>query len=214
MEVPETIVFNGVEYRLMGSGRYYLSQSRSNEGRRRAKGLHVAVWEFYSGQTVPKGFEIHHIDGNPFNNDFSNLECVPMRDHRAMYELKDPEKQRKHLEKIRPLASAWHSSPEGIEWHRQHAAESIGKRTPKRYVCELCGREFESTCTTAPRFCSHNCAVKWDYRAKTRTETRKCEICGAEFEAKLTPRNPAGGTTCSRSCRAKLRECRRHASGI
>ena len=214
MEVPKTVVFNGVEYRLMGSGRYYLSQSRSNEGRRHAKGLHVAIWEFYSGQTVPKGYEVHHKDGNPFNNDYSNLECLPRSEHRAMWKAKDPEKQRKHLEKIRPLSAAWHRSPEGLEWHRQHAEESIGKRTAKQCVCEFCGKEFDSTCTTPVRFCSHNCSVKYDYRAKTRFETRECEICGAEFSARLTPRNPTGGTTCSRSCRAKLREQRRKEAGL
>ena len=214
MEVPETVVFNGVEYRLMGSRRYYLSQSRSNEGRRHAKGLHVAVWEFYSGKTVPKGYEIHHKDGNPLNNDFSNLECIPMREHRAKYKLKDPEKQKEHLREIQELAAEWHRSPEGKEWHRKHAEESIGKRTVKHCVCEFCGKEFESTCTTPVRFCSHNCAVKWDYRARTRIEVRKCEICGAEFEAKVTPRHTSGGTTCSRSCSSKLGEKRRREAGL
>ena len=209
MEVPKTVVFNGVEYRLMGSGRYYLSQSRSNEGRRHAKGLHVAIWEFYSGQTVPKGYEVHHKDGNPFNNDFSNLECLPRSEHRAMWEAKDPEKQRKHLERIRPLSAAWHSSPEGLEWHRKHVEESIGKRTTKQYVCEFCGKEFESTCTTPVRFCSHNCAVKWDYRNKCTEETRTCVVCGSRFTALVGPGRKKTVETCSRSCAGKLRAKRK-----
>lgn len=203
MEVPKIVVFNGVEYRLMGSGRYYLSQSRTNEGRRHAKGLHVAVWEFYTGQTVPPGHEIHHKDGDTFNNDISNLECVPMREHRKMYRLSDPEKQIQHLKRIRGLAKDWHSSEEGHEWHKAHVAESLGKIKPRDCVCEQCGTTFQSRNYTYARFCSHNCAVAWDYHNKAKTERRVCEICGSEFDAVVHPGRD-GARTCSRVCRARL----------
>lgn len=77
----EKVTFNGVTYRLMGSRKYYLSQSTTNEGRKAPKGLHVAIWEFFSGKTVPQGFHIHHKDGNTFNNEFSNLECLSRNEH-------------------------------------------------------------------------------------------------------------------------------------
>lgn len=202
MEVPQTVVFNGVEYRLMGAGRYYLSQSKTNEGRRGAKGLHVAVWEFYSGQTVPPGYEIHHKDGNTFNNDFSNLECIPRDEHRKISDYKSSGKVQKHLDEVRPLAAAWHSSPEGHEWHKQHAKESINKYTPRACVCEFCGKSFEAP--VGRKYCSHNCAVKADYRSKERREMRECVVCGKQFEAKIHGRDP-GARTCSFSCRTKLR---------
>jgi hypothetical protein len=70
MEIQEVIEFNGIKYRLMGGKRrYYLSQSNTNAGRKRPKGLHVAVYEFYSGEKVQKGFHVHHKDGNCYNND-------------------------------------------------------------------------------------------------------------------------------------------------
>lgn len=62
---PEEVVFNGVAYKLMGAKRYYLSQSRTDAGRKGAKGLHVAIWEFYNHKKVPSGYCIHHKDGNP-----------------------------------------------------------------------------------------------------------------------------------------------------
>ena len=87
MEIQKIITFNGIEYRLMGQGKYYLSQSKSNEGRKYAKGLHVAIWEYYNGKEVPKGYCIHHKDGNTLNNDISNLECIEIREHLSRHAL-------------------------------------------------------------------------------------------------------------------------------
>lgn len=50
---PEEVIFNGVTYKLMGAKRYYLSQSKTNDGRKGAKGLHVAIWESYNHKNVP-----------------------------------------------------------------------------------------------------------------------------------------------------------------
>jgi hypothetical protein len=39
------------------------------------------IWEQHNGIKIPKGYEIHHIDGNHFNNDPSNLICVSIETH-------------------------------------------------------------------------------------------------------------------------------------
>ena len=201
MDIPQTVMFNGTEYRLMGAGRYYLSQSTTNEGRRHAKGLHVAIWEFYSGKTVPQGYEIHHKDGNVFNNSFENLECVPRAEHRKITNYKT-ERVKKHLDSIRDLAADWHRSEEGREWHRKHVAESIGKIEPRECTCIQCGKKFMAKNRNA-KFCSGNCCQKYGYRNKAAEEVRVCEVCGRTFST-------FGGAyrksrrTCSNSCRAKL----------
>ena len=211
MEVPETVEFNGVTYRLMGTGRYYLSQSSTNAGRKGAKGLHVAVWEFYSGKKVPKGYEIHHKDGNPFNNDYSNLECIPRSEHikKTNYKTKNV---KKHLDEVRPLASEWHRSEEGREWHRQHGRECMEKREVLTLTCQYCGKEFTAKQPYA-KFCSHNCSVKYDYHFRTKEETRVCEWCGKEFTT-ITAPGRDGARTCSRSCRMYLNHKRRKESGL
>lgn len=38
------------------------------------------VWEKEYGK-IPKGYEIHHIDGDRSNNDISNLKCVSIDEH-------------------------------------------------------------------------------------------------------------------------------------
>ena len=124
---PVSVEFNGVQYRLMGAGRYYLSQSTTNEGRVGAKGLHVAIWEEHHGKKVPPNHCIHHVDGNCMNNEPENLECVPAAKHFAEHGKRnwnDPafrEKGETQLDSIRDKASEWHRSEAGKAWHREHA---------------------------------------------------------------------------------------------
>lgn len=174
MAIQKVIVFNGVKYRLMGTGRYYLSQSTTNKGRIGAKGLHTAIWEFYSGQKVPKGFCVHHKDGDVFNNDFKNLECISRAEHfekhreELIKRCQSPE-HLEHLEKIRELASEWHKSPEG----RAKASEvfkRIAESKRETHVCPVCGRTF-TRCAIRPwgkygKMC-HKC-----YDAKSHREKR------------------------------------------
>lgn len=42
------------------------------------------IYELYYGK-IPKGYHIHHIDGNPFNNDVSNLKCVSPEEHSLIH---------------------------------------------------------------------------------------------------------------------------------
>ncbi len=206
MGTPKSVIFNGVTFRLMSSGRYYLSMSTTNEGRRRAKGLHVAVWEHDHGCTVPAGHEIHHKDGDPLNNDPGNLECLSVEQHRAIPRtIRDPEKQNAHLARIRPLASMWHASEDGRAWHRENAKRSWSQKEPKAFLCSECGVEF-----FAFRSDAITCSTRCQQRRRQRTNkrpvvTRKCDCCGAEFETTIPRHADRVAKTCSRSCRSKLR---------
>lgn len=43
---------------------------------------HKLVYMFYNDLAeIPKGYDIHHIDGDKLNNDILNLELMPERDH-------------------------------------------------------------------------------------------------------------------------------------
>lgn len=39
------------------------------------------IWEVYNKQKIPKGWHIHHIDGNHENNEPTNLACVSPEEH-------------------------------------------------------------------------------------------------------------------------------------
>lgn len=123
---PEEVVFNRVTYKLMGAKRYYLSQSKTDAGRKGAKGLHVAIWEFYNHKKVPSGYCIHHKDGNPFNNDIRNLKCISSHIHFSEHGKNNWENKEyckrgeKQLDEAREKAAAWHKSPEGLKWHQEN----------------------------------------------------------------------------------------------
>ena len=163
---PEIIEFEGVEYRRMGGKRrYYLSQSTSNEGRKRAKGLHVAIWESNHGRPVPPGHDVHHVDGDTFNFSVGNLECLEKLAHQKLPKRFDREANRLFLQKIRPKASEWHRSAEGRKWHSAHAFKSIvgcvkPKGDERRVIevrrCEWCGKEFEAR-HWRRKFCKPSC---------------------------------------------------------
>lgn len=62
---------------------YYRVNSRK-EGNK-GKLLHVLVWENYYDKTVPKGYDIHHINGIKTDNRIQNLQCVEQGVHRKFH---------------------------------------------------------------------------------------------------------------------------------
>jgi hypothetical protein len=39
------------------------------------------IWERFHKRKIPKGFHVHHADGNPNNNEISNLQLLSPQDH-------------------------------------------------------------------------------------------------------------------------------------
>lgn len=199
------VVFNGEEYIRNPKSKYYFKHTTRNSERKHARQLHRAVWEFYNGP-IPDGWQVHHIDKNIDNNDISNLECLPSHDHLAMHALennKDPEhlkKQRENMRKASAAAKLWHFSAEGLAWHKEHAAESIGKVRENRIKkqCGFCGSEFDGMPWSI--YCSQSCQEKARRRRiglKFEPHERCCVFCGAKFIAKN-----ASAKYCGKKCKA------------
>lgn len=115
-------------------GRYY---------QRRGKRLHRVVWEHHNGP-IPKGFHVHHIDGDVENNAIDNLELLPASAH-LKHHANHPghiEYAKWHMEKrMRPRAVVWHRSAEGREWHSAQGQRN-GALPPRfPFVCVECGRQ-------------------------------------------------------------------------
>lgn len=201
-EIKDTIEFNGVTYRLTGSKKYYLSQSNSNAGRIGAKSLHVAIWEFYNKKKVPDGYCIHHKDGNTFNNDISNLECISTHEHYSMHSKKNFEseeyrqKNKEQLAKAQERAKEWHKSAEGKEWHLKHSREMDHS---KRFECEcvFCHTKFMSAQRTSI-FCSDSCGAK--YRRRLMNYEGVCEYCGKTFHYGKAVSSQPDKRFCSGTC--------------
>jgi len=120
--------------------------------------LHVVIWEDHNNCSVPKGYHIHHKNGNYDDNTIENLTCVPIGEHiRITLKNLTPEQKEKniqHLAAIRPLTKKWHGSKEGHDWHKNHALQRKPLAIKKN--CEVCGKEFIDK-SGHGRFCHQNC---------------------------------------------------------
>ncbi len=175
---PLFIEFNEKRYRLMGrKRRYYLQHETTSAKRKNVKGLHVAIWELHNNKTCPPKHHIHHKDGDTFNNSPDNLECLPADVHYRQSKNMDREKNRKHLESIRPMASVWHGSKQGLEHHKVIGKISWSKKQQVNQTCIVCSKQYP-TWMVWSKFCSDACERKQYIRSKRKIIT--CVICGIE----------------------------------
>ena len=58
------------------TGGYLITLNREGE----KCSVHRACWEAHHG-LIPEGCVVHHLDGNPANNDIENLSCMTQGEH-------------------------------------------------------------------------------------------------------------------------------------
>jgi hypothetical protein len=170
--------------------------------------LHRYKWIIERGE-IPKGFDIHHIDENPLNNDIANLECKDSFLHKSEHGKAAPKELRDFranvlLTKAQPKAAEWHKSDEGKEWHKKHA-QSIADSKERIEICKECKSEFTAKSTMEAKFCGSKCKSRHNMRIDRASgkwnEKRNCVICSKEFEIYKWVKK----STCSRSCSSKLK---------
>lgn len=206
MAKSEIIVWNGYKYR-----RYPDSARASDRSyfRRSGKGftalLHRDVWELGNG-AIPAGHHIHHIDGDPGNNDLSNLECIEANEHLCEHGAKWTPQRRKqqaeHLDRIRDTAKAWHSSDEGRAKHREIGAMAYKNFAGAPKPCGHCGVTFTPRkLGSVDLYCSNKCKSAARRASGIDDEHRACGECAAGFTANRYSKSLA----CSRSCASRAR---------
>lgn len=186
----ETVIFNGIKFRRYpdsrGScARNYFSPS-GYDNRRGIDMLHREMWKFYKGP-IPAGHHIHHVDEDTSHNEIGNFECLSPDDHAARHPNKawaHKAGHRKHLQKIRPMAAVWHSTEEGMEWHRQHMQRLWADRIQIRaIICECCGKTRRTRAMQAVKYCSRACFAKARRKSGVDNTDFTCGICGTVFRA-------------------------------
>lgn len=169
--------------------------------------MHRYVYAYYNGE-IPEGYHVHHIDGNPDNNDISNLELLSMHDHLSQHMTeKRKECARQNLdEKARPKACEWHKSEAGKEWHKKHfedcSREVLFK--PATEICKICGKEYQTVSSQIgkSKYCSNNCRAAARRRSGKDNEQRPCAVCGKLF----TCNKYLSTKTCSSECCKKYKQ--------
>ena len=166
--------------------------------------LHRYIWYLANGE-IPKGYCVHHIDGNYDNNTLDNFTILPADEHEKLHIEKFGERTWKSickgLEKAQECAKVWHSSEEGRKWHSQNAKNMWRNKPMRRYVCKMCGKTFESNKIYPPKFCSNNCRAQWRRISGVDNEERTCAFCGVKFVVNRYSRTKC----CSRECANELR---------
>jgi hypothetical protein len=147
-------IFNGKEYKLYSTERYF------SRGKKR---LHVEVWKYYNGE-IPKGYHIHHVDGNTQNNDIKNLNLINASLH-LRYEGKkrfkeNPEFYKSFHAKGIEKAKEWHKSDEGRKWHSEHGKKTWINKPIFKKNCVVCGKEYETPFPNRSKFCHQNCKAQ------------------------------------------------------
>lgn len=196
-------VFNGRNYVRDDETGYYLCHDRKIGTR-----LHRDVYEFFFGK-IPNGAHIHHIDHDKRNNNPENLEAldgaVHLKKHGKEQTKEERERKRKNMiENVSPKAAEWHSSDEGIMFHKKIGKESWEKRKEFVYTCAVCGKEFTSKKTYNKKinvFCSNSCKSKNRVLLKKDYIERSCVICGNSFNVNKYSKT----RTCGRKCGYKIR---------
>lgn len=167
--MKECVEYNGEMFIAMRK-RYY----QSTGGHKTERFLHRRIWLDNNGP-IPKGFHIHHKDGNWRNNSIENLQLVSASEHwrihsedrsaRARKLWSDPEKAaalREHLDEVRDQTKAWHASPEGLAWHSVNgkAAWNNRQRVKLETPCAECGGEILTFFPKRAKFCGVICKRK------------------------------------------------------
>lgn len=190
MEIVEKVVtkvvryieFDGIRFYPDKRG-YWIGQPR---GTKKPIRLHKYVWEYYNGP-IPDGYQVHHKDFNPDNNEIENLELLPKSEHLSYHSnLQDKTWARENLLKNAvPAAAAWHASEEGHKWHSEHGKKTMEARMEKKVIknCQFCGKEYEvpECLSENSRFCSNNCKSAWRRKAGFDDIEVACETCGKKF---------------------------------
>lgn len=173
---------------------------------------HRDLWEKHKGK-IPDGFHIHHADLNPFNNSIENYECLSPAEHAQRHVGgAHSEWSRQHINEVRALASEWHGSPAGIEWHREHGKRTWANREPEpNGECANCQTPLltyfaDKKSRGGKRYCSRKCHRAVADAQKRYTIEVICPVCTSPFKARKWGKRPE---TCSRLCGASLRRSRR-----
>ena len=125
--------------------------------------MHRYVWERHNGP-IGAGLHVHHVDGDKSNNDISNLELLTASDHSIHHgdtnSWVGSEANKRQLAGINDKAKAWHSSPEGIEWHRANGVAAWANRKMHVKSCLECGKTYETPYPNKSKYCQQNCKAK------------------------------------------------------
>ena len=99
--------------------------------------LHRVVWQHFFGE-IPKGFDVHHRDCDPSNNDITNMMLLTRSEHRKLHW--HPDKwYAAHPEALKPIeVEGDHPTPIILDdKHQRFDGMTFGRRQSGHYAVHL-----------------------------------------------------------------------------
>ena len=140
------IWFDGIRYTRQKDGRYCASYGKL---------LHRAVWEHFNGE-IPEGHVIHHIDGDPSNNDLANLQLMTQSEHIKLHQ-----SVKKWV--CKQCGKEFESNNLGIRCYfcsNECRSKYDYENSREIRICAECGKEFVAYKYGKTKHCSNECANK------------------------------------------------------
>ena len=163
--------------------------------------LHRLIYSYFYGE-IPDGFEVHHKDLNPANNDISNLKLLTKSQHSKIH----GKIRRKEVKRQCAICGKFFTVPaKSTQKFCSYACagKAHSKNSKEFRQCKFCGKIFSTGKKSFRSFCSKSCASKANtvsgkYNAK---ESRQCAFCRKIFSVyKSSPQK-----FCSMNCAGKAR---------
>ena len=159
--------------------------------------LHRIVWEIHNGP-IPKGFDIHHKDGDKLNNAINNLGCLSHSEHLSIHMKENSEK-----------VHAWHKSPEGRKYLGEKASKLMAERPFKTCTCLQCKKNFLSQNVHRVKYCGINCQQAARRLRGDDSIERSCVICLKSFIINKYQKTLTCGYKCGSLYRTRLAKGKR-----
>lgn len=129
--------------------------------------LHVAQWIHHNG-AVPEGYEIHHIDENPSNNDISNLQLLTHSEHQQLH-LKT---KKENLERVCiQCGKTFVTTKYGARKYCSDKCRAKHNRKKEIRKCAICGKELLVSKYKNTKYC-RSCSCRLNAQKK---RGAKCE---------------------------------------
>lgn len=185
--------FDGVTYHKDKGGHY-----------RTTVPIHRAHWSYYHGE-VPKGYDIHHINGDKTNNDISNLLILKKSEHHSLHRHIAIAKEYTCVCDVCGKIFSSLSPKANTRFCSAACNAQAQRKRKKNYTirkCVVCGKNFSVFKTKTTRCCSKSCAMTLSWQTGREKITEKiCPTCNKKFSPKRRKQ-----IYCSRTCAAKSRE--------
>lgn len=142
-------------------------------GKRHLK--HRYVWEQHNGR-IPKGYEIHHKDGDTHNNDIENLEMLSIHDHRSIHAKNQTGRKLTPETKLKIAKS--HTGKRHTEETKLKMSKSYSRK--RKIMCVETGDIFDTIEEASQKF---NRDRKGFYNCLNGTQNT---VCGFHFKELIT----------------------------